>query len=71
VPIALSPEFIADATKQAQLSLFLGRTGLSPDTRLESVVEVLQRFLLCVAAGRADGTAFTLNWPQGGDWQVA
>ena len=69
-PVALSSEFATDATKQAQWSAFLGRVGLSPGRGLESVIELLRRFLLLPASAAARGDEFGRDWPAGGDWNA-
>ena len=68
-PIALGPEFTADTEKQAQWSAFLRRLKISPAVSLESVTEVLRRFLLPIASTVARGERFEQDWPPGGDWR--
>ena len=69
-PIALRQEFTADLAKLTQWSAFLQRVGVSPAVSLESVTEVLRRFLLPPASAAARREPFEQDWPAGGDWQI-
>ena len=68
-PLALRPEFTADAEKQAQWSAFLRRVEISPAVGLDAVTEVLRRFLLPPAGAAAREERFEQEWPAGGNWQ--
>ena len=68
-PLALRSEFTADTEKQAQWSAFLGRIEISPAVSLESITEVLRRFLLPPAYAAARGESFEQGWPAGGNWR--
>ena len=68
-PVALRREFTADTGKQAQWSAFSQRVELSPAVILESVTELLSRFLLPPASTVARGEPFKQDWPAGGDWR--
>lgn len=69
MPTALTPEFVEDAAKRAQWSAFCGRTGLAPDTSLDSVVEVLRRFLLPVVSAIGEDRPFDETWSPNGPWR--
>jgi Nucleotidyl transferase AbiEii toxin, Type IV TA system len=68
LPLALTPEFSSEATKQRQWQAFLkrGRLKLS-DPSLENVVAVLQGFLGPVLL--AAGSPLKSHWPKGGPWK--
>ncbi len=71
-PVALRPEFSADAGKLTQWSAFSERIEVSPAVSLKSVTEVLRVFLLRPvrpAAAVARGEPFEEGWPPGGDWR--
>ena len=68
-PFALRPEFTADTEKQAQWSAFSRRVELSPAVSLESITEVLRRFLLPPAGAAARAEPFERDWPAGGAWR--
>ena len=68
-PVALRADFAADPGKRTQWSAFLQRVGVSPALNLESVVEVLRRFLLPPSSATAQGEPFYQEWPAGGDWR--
>ncbi len=69
-PLALRPEFSADSGKRTQWSAFLRRVGGSPAVSLESVIEVLRRFVLPPASAAARGEPFDQEWSAGG-WRSA
>ena len=69
-PLALRPEFTADTEKQAQWSAFSRRVELPPAVSLESITEVLRRFLLPPAGAETRGEPFERDWPAGGDWRL-
>lgn len=67
-PIALRPEFSADAAKQAQWTAFAGRSRLSAVPSLEIVVVVLRRFLWPPVSAVTQSTQFERDCQAGGDW---
>lgn len=69
VPIAFTPEFYEDRTKQTQWRAFLSK-GLATEEEilLGDVVEVLRTFLLPPTEALASGKAFKLHWSRGGSW---
>ena len=69
-PVALRPEFSADAAKQAQWAAFVGRSALSGCPSLEEVVAMLRRFLLPPVSDATQDARFERDWPAGGDWSV-
>ena len=70
-PVALSPEFSADAAKQAQWTAFAGRSRLSASPSLETVVAMLRRFLWPPVSAVTQGAEFGRGWPAGGDWTAS
>ncbi len=69
LPIALTDEFVNDATKQAEWQGFLKRSKLeSSDSSLRTVVEQIRAFLLPLIAALATGAEFTPNWRPGDFW---
>ena len=70
-PVALRPEFSADSGKRTQWSAFSERVDISPAASLESVIEVLRRFLLPPASAAAEGNPFNQEWSAGGAWRPA
>ena len=69
--IALRPEFTSDVGKRAQWSAFSWRTEMSPVLSLESIAEVLRRFLLTPASTVVHRELFNQEWPAGGVWRYA
>lgn len=71
IPAALTPEFAADPTKQAQWSGFLRRTAMSrtPDP-LPLVLALIRTFVMPPAVAIARGMPFEEEWPPGGPWRV-
>jgi hypothetical protein len=69
-PVALTPRFGGDATKQAQWTAFLRKGNLSadPTPALADVLAELRPFLLPVSAAIAAGQLFVSSWPPGGPW---
>jgi hypothetical protein len=70
LPIALTPTFGSDPTKQTQWQGFLRKAKLEgvPD-RLQSVVADLVQFLHPVALAVESGSAFDLRWEAPGTWR--
>ena len=68
VPMALSPTFSQDPTKQRQWKAFLAKGRLiAPD--LKTVVGQLASFVLPPVRSTAGGRPFTASWDVGGPWQ--
>ena len=69
VPIGLSHEFVADASKQSQWQAFLRRSRLgSKEIDLEKVVNVIAAFIMPPTAAAAEGEPFSLRWTKRGPW---
>jgi predicted nucleotidyltransferase component of viral defense system len=69
-PVALTPEFTADSSKQVQWRAFLKRSGLDvqePD--LNAIVAVLRPFLLPPLRSLVTAQSFRTRWPPAGPWQ--
>ena len=70
-PVALTPAFAADPTKQAQWSGFLRRTAMArtPDP-LPLVLAQIREFVMPPTTAIAKGVAFEELWPPGGPWDA-
>ena len=70
-PVALTPAFAADPTKQAQWSGFLRRTAMArtPDP-LPLVLAQIRMFVTPPTVAIAKGVAFEERWPPGGPWST-
>jgi predicted nucleotidyltransferase component of viral defense system len=68
-PIALTPEFSSDASKQAQWSAFLKRTSLAmaPEP-LPELLAFVAGFAMPVLEAARDGKPFAKKWSAGGSW---
>ena len=68
-PVALTPEFALDPSKQVLWKAFATRAGIDNPRALAHLLELTRSFLLPVVLSRqAD---FTVVWPPGGPWQQA
>lgn len=71
-PMALTPEFSEDRSKQAQWDAFVRRGRLEVGrTRLGDVIALLRDFVLPPTFATAAGKPFDMRWPVGGPWQPA
>ncbi len=69
-PLALTPEFYEDQTKQSQWGAFLKRSQLAAQsTTLDEVAAVLRDFLLPPALAVAKGNSFDARWTYTTGWQ--
>ena len=69
-PLALTPEFYEDRTKQSQWGAFLKRSQLAAQsTTLDEVATVLRAFLLPPASAVAEGKLFDARWTHTTGWQ--
>ena len=70
-PVALTPAFAADPTKQTQWSGFLRRTAMArtPDP-LPLVLAQIRMFVMPPTVAIAKGVAFEEWWPSGGPWST-
>jgi predicted nucleotidyltransferase component of viral defense system len=70
-PMALTPEFYEDRTKQSQWEAFLKRSQLSEQsTTLDEVAAVLRDFLLPPASAVVEGESFESRWTPTTGWQM-
>ena len=70
MPLAFTPEFHGDQTKNRQWTAFCDRIPNDANaTDLKSVVEALKLFLSPVAAAAREQTTFATIWKPGGPWQ--
>jgi len=69
-PVALSPEFSGDASKQRQWAAFIKRGRLKiAEGDLEKVIETIRGFLEPALAAVTSGAELTAKWPKGGPWK--
>jgi hypothetical protein len=70
-PLALTPEFYEDRTKQSQWGAFLKRSQLvAQSATLDEVVAVLRNFLLPPASALIEGKSFDVRWTPTMGWQM-
>ncbi len=70
-PLALTPEFYEDRTKQSQWDAFLKRSQLAAQsTTLDEVAAVLRDFLLPPASAVVEGKPFDAHWMPTTGWQM-
>jgi predicted nucleotidyltransferase component of viral defense system len=70
-PLALTPEFYEDRTKQTQWGAFLKRSQLAAQsTTLDEVAAVLRDFLLPPASAIVEGKSFDARWTPNMGWQM-
>jgi predicted nucleotidyltransferase component of viral defense system len=72
VPVALSPAFAMDQTKQAQWRAFVNKSKLDTGgIGLQEVVVVLSDFLMVPSRSVAGGGLLQMVWAPSGPWQTA
>jgi len=70
-PLALSPEFFGDRTKQLQWQAFLRKGKLDASgITLEQVAAVLRDFLLPPTTAIIAGQPFDMTWAPSGPWAL-
>lgn len=71
-PVALTPRFGDDRTKQLQWAAFLrkGRLAAEPKPELSDVLAMLRTFLLPPSVAIATGRGFVSTWLVGGPWST-
>ncbi len=70
LPLALTPEFSEDASKQTQWRTFIKRNQLpADDLSLSAVIAEIRDFLLPAMNAAARGKVFDFHWPPGGPWR--
>ncbi len=70
-PMALTPEFYEDRTKQSQWNAFLKRSQLAAQsTTLDEVVAVLRDFLLPPASAVVEGKSLDARWTYAAGWHT-
>ena len=72
-PMALTPHFGDERTKQLQWAAFLrkGRLAAEPKPDLSDVLAVLRKFLIPPSVAIAAGQSFISTWLAGGPWSPA
>lgn len=69
LPLGLSDEFSADASRRAQWAAFIRRTPLKvSEADLAKVVAAIRVFLMPPCQAAASGTLLAQTWPKGGPW---
>jgi len=69
-PVALSPDFSGNASKQRQWAAFIKRGRLRiAEGDLEKVIETVRGFLGPTLAATTSGAELTAKWPKGGPWK--
>ena len=69
LPLALTPEFFADAQKIKQWKAFLNRAGLTVEVELAEVGNFIADFVMPPIGKRNVEEMFTGQWFAGGPWQ--
>ena len=70
-PLALTPEFYEDRTKQSQWDAFLKRSQLAAQSAtLDEVAGVLRDFLMPPASAVVEGKSFDARWTPTTGWQM-
>ena len=70
-PLALTPTFADDTTKQTQWKAFLRRNTLSADNLgLADIIAAIHEFLMPPTQATAAGLTFDRTWPASGPWKV-
>lgn len=69
LPLALTPEFFADAQKIRQWKAFLNRAGLTVEVELADVATFIAGFVMPPAEQAHVRSEFKMKWPAGGPWQ--
>jgi predicted nucleotidyltransferase component of viral defense system len=70
-PLALTPEFYEDRTKQSQWDAFLKRSQLAAQsTTLDDVAAVLRNFLFPPSLAVVEGRSFDACWTPTAGWQT-
>jgi hypothetical protein len=69
LPLALTPEFFADAQKTRQWKAFLNRAGLAVEVELGEVATFIAGFVMPPIGKRNVEEMFTGRWFAGGPWQ--
>lgn len=69
LPLALTPEFFADAQKVRQWKAFLNRAGLTVEVELAEVSIFISGFVMPLIESCSRGEAFDGSWQAGGPWR--
>lgn len=70
LPLALTPEFFEDSSKQAQWKAFLRKGKLRADKKtFNEVALLLKNFLMPPTLAAAHGQTFKKKWSSSGPWQ--
>ncbi|MEI8355707.1 MAG: nucleotidyl transferase AbiEii/AbiGii toxin family protein [Deltaproteobacteria bacterium] len=69
LPLALTPEFFADAQKVRQWKAFLNRAGLAVEVQLAEVATFIADFVMPLIETTRVGGEYTGRWLAGGPWQ--
>jgi hypothetical protein len=69
LPLALTPEFFADAQKTRQWKAFLNRAGLTVEVDLAEVATFIAGFVMPLIETTRVGGNYAGHWLAGGPWQ--
>lgn len=69
LPLALTPEFFADAQKTRQWKAFLNRAGLTVEVELAEVATFIAGFVMPLIETTRVGGNYTGRWLAGGPWE--
>lgn len=68
LPVALTPEFTDDLTKNTQWGAFLRKSGAASPGDLREVAAAIARFVVEPLAAAAAAAEFPKSWAPGGPW---
>jgi predicted nucleotidyltransferase component of viral defense system len=71
LPVALTPAFAEDPSKQTQWTAFLRKAGVQGEAKLPVAVEAIVDFAGPALAAAAQSEAWAATWPPGGPWSDA
>jgi hypothetical protein len=69
LPMALTPTFADDATKNTQWTGFVRKSGVRDSGSLRDAVEAIAAFAEAPLAAAVAGAPFPSRWPAGGPWR--
>ncbi len=67
-PVALTPEFARDGSKNIQWTAFLKKSGVMQSETLSTTVDGIVAFVVEPLAAARSGGVFTAHWSPGGPW---
>lgn len=70
LPVALTPTFAADPSKQTQWTAFLRKSGIQGGGPLPEAVAAIVAFVAPALAAAGRDQAWAASWPAGGPWSA-